>query len=452
MNPRTWFLAGALALVALTLDGKAALAAEPPPTRSYDAEITRRAKAAEADVIAWRRDFHQNPELSNREERTARIVAERLRALGLEVKTGVARHGVVALLRGGKPGPVVALRADMDALPVTEAVDLPFASKARGTYQGKDVGVMHACGHDAHTAMLLGTATVLSGMKADVPGTVKFIFQPAEEGPPVGEEGGAPLMIAEGVLRDPAPAAIFGLHVTNIDYGTLGYKPEGMLAASDYLRFAVVGKQAHGGRPWEGIDPIVVASQIVMGLQTVVSRQSDPTTAPAVLTIGSFHGGVRNNIVPDSVAMEGTLRTYDSAMRRDLLARIERTAKSIAAGSGATATFAVVDSNPVTWNDAALTARMAPSLARVVEPKQVRVMRARTGAEDFAWYAQKVPGFYIFLGSNPPGMEEKGSPPNHSPKFFVDESTLVLGVRAMSTLAMDFLSGGGTATGASASP
>ena len=421
-------------------------------SRPYDAEIARRAAEVNADVIAWRRDFHQNPELSNREFRTSKIVAEKLAAMGLEVKTGVAKTGVVALLRGAKPGPVVALRADMDALPVTEEVDLPFASKARGTYNGQEVGVMHACGHDTHTAMLLGAARVLTAMKSQLRGTVKLIFQPCEEGAPNGETGGASVMVEEGVLRDPKPGAIFGMHVTNTDFGTLSYRPEGELAASDRLRIVVRGVQTHGGRPWEGIDPIVVGSQIVLGLQTIVSRQSDITLAPVVLSIGSIHGGVRNNIIPDSLVMEGTLRTYDSAMRDSIVRRIHRTAEDIAASAGARARVEILDSNPVTWNDPALTARMAPSLARVVGPKAVRVVRPRTYSEDFAYYSRQIPGFYVFLGVNPPATAEEGSAPNHSPRFFVDESALVLGVRTWCTLALDYLtSGGGSAPPASGS-
>jgi amidohydrolase len=445
-----FILALVAAIAGLTATALAFAAAAPaarPRARAYDAEISRRAEAVEKDVIAWRRDIHQHPELSNREFRTSKLVAEKLTAMGLEVRTGVAKTGVVALLRGASAGPVVALRADMDALPVTEEVDLPFASKARGTYNGQDVGVMHACGHDSHTAMLLGVAQVLSGMKAQLKGTVKFIFQPCEEGAPEGETGGARIMVEEGVLRDPAPAAIFGMHVTNSDFGTISYRPEGELAASDRLRFVVRGVQTHGGRPWEGVDPIVVGSQIVLGLQTIVSRQSDVTLAPVVLSIGSIHGGVRNNIIPDSLVMEGTLRTYDSGMRDGILVRIRRTAEDIAASAGATARFEVLDSNPVTWNDAALTSRMAPSLARVVGAQAVRVIRPRTYSEDFAYYAQKIPGFYVFLGVNPPGRPEEGSAPNHSPRFFVDEQAMVTGVRIMSTLAMDYLSGAADAAG-----
>ncbi len=417
-------------------------AAAPRPASPLDAEIARRAAAAQERVIAWRRDIHQNPELSNREVRTAKLVADQLRAMGLDVKTGVAKTGVVGVLRFATPGPVVALRADMDALPVTEEAGLPFASKVRSTYNGQAVGVMHACGHDAHTAMLLGVAEVLSGMKDKLSGTVKFIFQPAEEGAPQGEEGGAALMIRDGVLADPAPAAIFGLHVTNAPFGQIGFKPEGQLAAADILRIVVRGAQTHGGRPWEGVDPIVIGAQIVLGLQTIVSRQSDITLAPVVLSIGSIHGGVRNNIIPDSLTMEGTIRTYDAAMRQSIIERVHRTSEMIAGSAGATARVTLDEGTPVTWNDAALTARMAPSLTRVFGDSSVVLIRPRTYAEDFAYYAQRIPGFYIFLGVNPPGVPEEKAAPNHSPRFFVDERALVLGVRATSTLAVDYLAGG----------
>jgi len=307
----------------------------PAQASRLDAEIDRRATHVEGKVVAWRRDIHAHPELSNREVRTAQVVAEHLRALGLEVRTGVAHNGVVAVLRGGRPGPVVALRADMDALPVTEDVDVPFASKVRTTYNGQDVGVMHACGHDAHVAILMGVAEVLAGMQRDLPGTVKFIFQPAEEGVPAGEGGGAEMMIAEGALDDPKPGAIFGLHVFPYPAGEIMYRPGGIMASADALRIVVRGRQTHGAQPWSGIDPIVVASQIVMGLQTITSRQVDITAAPAIVTIGAMNGGVRNNIIPDSVVMIGTIRAFDAAMRRDIWLRVRRTAESIAQSAGA---------------------------------------------------------------------------------------------------------------------
>src|SRR6266850_674927 len=316
-----------------------------------DAEIDRRAAQVEGKVVEWRRDIHAHPELSNREVRTAQVVAEHLRALGLEVRTGVAHNGVVGVLRGGRPGPVVALRADMDALPVTEEVDVPFASKVRTQYNGQDVGVMHACGHDAHVAILMGVAEVLAGMRRDLPGTVKFIFQPAEEGVPSGEDGGAEMMIAEGALDDPKPGAIFGLHVFPYPAGQIRYRPGGTMAAADGLRIVVHGRQTHGALPWAGVDPIVVASQIVLGLETIVSRQVDITAAPAVVTIGAINGGVRNNIIPDSVVMIGTIRTFDPAVQRDIHERVRRTAESIAQSAGATAQVTIEPGVPVTYND-----------------------------------------------------------------------------------------------------
>ena len=429
-----------IALFAILAAPHAAIAA--PPSRAYDAEITRRANAGMADVIAWRRDFHEHPELSNRETRTSAAVAEKLKAMGLEVRTGIARTGVVAVLRGGKPGPVVALRSDMDALPVREEVDVPFASKAHTLYNGQDVGVMHACGHDTHMAMLLGAARVLTDMKAQVPGTVLFIFQPAEEGAPAGEEGGASLMIKEGVLRDPHPSAIFGMHVVNWAAGTLTYHPEGAMAASDIVHIIVRGRQTHGGRPWEGIDPVIASAQVITGLQTIISRQIDLTNAPAVLSIGMVHGGIRNNVIPDSVVMEGTLRTFDPAMRDTIMAHIRRTAEDIAASSGARAQVDFTGPNPVVWNDAALTARMAPTLARVVGEKNAYVTPPKTWAEDFSYYAKEVPGLFIDLGINPPGIAQEKTAPNHSPRFYVDESNLVVGVRTWASLALDYLNGG----------
>ncbi len=391
-------------------------------------------------VIAWRRDIHQHPELSNREVRTARLVAEHLTSLGLEVKTGVARTGVVGLLRGGRPGPVVALRADLDALPVTEQADVPFRSTATAEYNGQQVGVMHACGHDNHVAILLGAATVLAGMKSEIPGTIKFIFQPAEEGPPIGEEGGASLMIREGVLENPAPGAIFGLHVWPERVGTVLWRAGPFMAASDQLRIVVTGKQTHGALPWGGVDPITVASQIVLGLQTIVSRQVDITRVPAIVTVGSIQGGNRGNIIPDSVVMLGTVRTFDEEMRADIKGRIERTASSIAQAAGATAAtdFPGV-SNPVTRNDPELTERMLPTLRRVAGEGNLLRSELQTPSEDFAWYQQKVPGLFVYLGIVPTGRDPATAPRNHSPFFFADEAALPVGVRLMVNLALDWL-------------
>jgi amidohydrolase len=405
-----------------------------------DAEIDRRAALVEGKVVAWRRDIHAHPELSNREVRTAQIVADHLRALGLEVRTGVAHNGVVGVLRGGRPGRVVALRADMDALPVTEEVNVPFASKVRATYNGQDVGVMHACGHDAHVAILMGVAELLAGMKADLPGTVKFIFQPAEEGVPSGETGGAEMMIAEGALDNPRPGAIFGLHVFPYPAGEIHYRAGGAMASADGLRIVVRGRQTHGAQPWSGIDPIVVASQIVLGLQTITSRQVDITSSPAIVTVGAIHGGVRNNIIPDSVVMIGTIRAFDPAMRRDIWMRVRRTAEGVAQSAGAVAAVTIDSGPPVTYNDPTLTEQMTPTLRRVAGADKVGPAEAKTTAEDFSRYQEKIPGLFFFLGITPPGVDPRSAAPNHSPRFFVDEAALPVGVRALAHLAVDYLS------------
>ncbi len=408
------------------------------------ASIDDAAARVEQKVIAIRRDIHQHPELGNREVRTAKLVADRLRELGIEVTEKVAHTGVVGILRGGKPGKVVALRADMDALPVTEQVDLPFASKVRTTYNGQEVGVMHACGHDAHVAILLGVAEVLAGMRKEIPGTVKFVFQPAEEGAPAGEEGGAELMVKEGVLENPKVDAIFGLHVTSrFAVGELTYRPEGMMAAVDTLTIKVHGKQTHGAYPWLGVDPIVVASQIVLGLQTIPSRQLDSTIAPSIVTIGAIHGGVRNNIIPDDVTMIGTIRSLDAKMRDEIHARIRRTAESIAAAAGAKADVTISTGYPITYNDPALTEKMAPTLRRVAGSGKVRLANPVLGAEDFSFYQQKVPGLFFWVGTRPPNQTPEEAPSNHSPLFFVDERGLLLGVRALAHAAVDYLGNAG---------
>jgi amidohydrolase len=350
---------------------------------------------------------------------------------------------VVAGLRGGLPGSVVALRADMDALPVTELVDLPFASRARGEYLGQEVGVMHACGHDNHVAILMGTASVLAEMRERLPGTVKFVFQPAEEGPPPGEEGGAGMMIREGVLRDPAPAAIFGLHVWPSPVGTLSVRPAGTMASSDQLRIVVRGRQTHGAVPWGGVDPIVVSAQIVGALQTIPSRQVNITTAPSIVTIGTIQGGVRSNIIPDSVVMTGTIRAFDTEMQKDIHARIRRTAELVAQSAGAAAEVTIDFGNPVTYNDPALTERMTPTLQRVAGPGRSGTAELITGAEDFSLFQKEIPGMFFFLGIVPEGQDPATAPANHSPHFFADEGALPVGVRAMTNLAVDFLTGGG---------
>jgi amidohydrolase len=394
-------------------------------------------------AIAWRRDLHQNPELGNREFRTAKVIAEQLGALGLEVKTGVAHTGVVGLVRGGRPGRVVALRSDMDALPVTEEVDLPFASKARAEWAGRETGVMHACGHDMHMAILMATGEVLAGMRERLPGAVKLVFQPAEEGPPPGEQGGAEMMIAEGVLEGPKVEAVFGLHVFPFPVGTIVYKPEGLMAASDTVTIKVRGRQTHGAMPWAGVDPIVAAAQVVLGLQTVVSRQSDLTTGPAIVTIGSIQGGNRSNIIPDEVSMTGTIRTFDPGMRKEILERVKRTAESIAQSAGGRAEVAFGEGSPVTFNDPRLTEWAGASLRRVAPAgRLIPNGRATTTAEDFSRYQEKVPGVFFFLGVTPDGRDPATVAANHSPRFFADEGALLTGIRALSSLAVDYLAGG----------
>src|SRR5437867_1917652 len=405
-----------------------------------DADVDRRVPQVVEKVVAWRRDIHAHPELSNRETRTADLVAQHLRSLGIEVTTGVAHTGVVGVLRGGRPGPVVALRADMDALPVTEEVDVPFASKVRATYNGQEVGVMHACGHDAHTAMLMGVAEVLAGMRQELPGTVKFIFQPAEEGAPAGERGGAEVMIEEGALENPKPAAIFGLHVFPYPTGEIRYRPGGILASSDRFTIVVRGRQTHGALPWAGIDPIVVASQIVLGLQTITSRQIDVTAAPAIVTVGAINGGVRYNIIPDSVVMIGTIRTFDTAVRNDIHNRIRRTAESIAQSAGATAQVTIDTTTAVTYNDPTLTEKIVPTLREVAGASHVSLAPLITAAEDFSRYQQRIPGVFFFLGIVPPGTDPATAAPNHSPRFYIDEAALPVGVRALAHLAVDYLS------------
>ena len=410
-------------------------------------DLDERIDALVADVmprvVEYRRHVHQNPELSNREVETAAYVADHLRQLGLEVETGVARTGVVGTLRGGRPGPTVALRADMDALPVTEQVDLPFASTVRSVYNGMEVGVMHACGHDAHVGMLMGVAEVLAAVRDELPGTVVFLFQPAEEGAPAGEApAGAEQMVAEGALGD--AEAVFGLHVTSsFEVGELKTRPGAMMASADDLRIVVTGKQTHGAYPWGGVDPIVTAAQIVTGLQTIVSRQMDLTKAPAVVTVGRIDGGVRSNIIPDSVLMVGTVRALDGAMRGELHDRIRRTATSIAESQGATAevTIAAEYGYPVTANDAALLDRMTPTLQSVAGDGLDTAVAPVLGAEDFSYYAGEVPGLFLWLGIRTPGASRELFPPNHSPLFRIDEDALPLGVRALAHLAVDYLEG-----------
>ncbi len=408
---------------------------------SLSTMIDAAAAAVEAQVIAWRRDLHQHPELGNREFRTAGIVAEHLRACGFdELRTGVAHTGVVGLLKGALPGPVVALRADMDALPVTEKVELPFASKARALWNGEEVGVMHACGHDCHVAILMGVATVLAGLRAHLRGSVKFIFQPAEEMPPEGEDGGAKMMIAQGALENPVPRAIFGLHVTSrLPLNVMGVRSGPTMASSDKLKITITGRQTHGAAPWLGVDPIVTAAQVVLGLQTIVSRGLDITREPAVLTIGSIRGGNRENIIPDSVELRGTIRSFDEAMRDDIHERVTTLAEAISRGSRAGCEVCINKNYPVTVNHPELTAAMLPTLRRVAGDGQLEMVNKITGAEDFSFFQRVVPGLFFFLGIVPPGVQPAQAPSNHSPLFFADERALLLGVRALAHLAVEHL-------------
>lgn len=438
MRRLPWIAPAGLCLTLFAPVASAQRAVNSAPMR---AEIERRMTAVMPKVVAWRRDIHEHPELSGDEVRTAALVAAHLKSLGLEVTTGVGGHGVVGILRGGKPGPVVGLRADMDALPVAELVDLPFRSQVKSTYRGQQVGVMHACGHDNHVAILMGAAEVLAGMKAQLPGTVKFVFQPAEEGAPNGEGGAAP-MIRAGVLENPHVDAMFGLHVFPGPVGSIGYRVGPLLAASNSFSLTVNGKQTHGAAPWAGVDPIVVGSQIVMGLQTIISRQTDITAVPAIVTVGAINGGIRSNIIPDSVVMIGTIRTFDPTMRTDIFARMKRTAEQIALSSGAKATFVVDSGYPVTVNDTALTNQMLPTLRWAAGGAGMGLRPLVTGAEDFSYFQERVPGLFVMLGVTPKDMDPAKVAANHSPYFFADEAALPNGVRAMAALAVDYLAAG----------
>ena len=405
------------------------------PVHSLAADVTSKIDAVMPKVVEWRRDFHQHPELSNQEFRTAKIVADHLRSLGMEVETEVAHTGVVGTLRGGD-GPVVALRADMDGLPVTELVDLPFASKARDMYQGREVGVMHACGHDNHVAILMGVAEVLAGMGDELPGTVKFIFQPAEEGTPDGSVGGAELMLMEGAFENPRPDVVFGLHVFPFPAGTIATRPGGLMASSDRHQITIKGQQTHGAVPWAGVDPIVTASQVVLGLQTIVSRQLDATLTPSIVTIGRVEGGVRNNIIPESVELEGTIRTFDAATRIDIHKRIRRTATNIAEAAGATADVVIDQGYGVTRNDPNLFQQMSPTLERVAGDRFIEASQTTT-AEDFSYFANEVPGLFLFLGVAPD--DPTLIYPNHSPRFYADERALPVGVEALTSMTLDYM-------------
>lgn len=403
-------------------------------------KIERLSENVENSVVKWRRHIHQNPELSNREFMTAKYVSNHLKSLGLEVQENIAHTGVVAILEGGLPGSVVALRADMDALPVTERVDLPFASKVKTIYKDVEVGVMHACGHDTHVAILMGVASVLTEIKEEVKGTVKFIFQPAEEGAPEGEEGGAELMVKEGVLKNPDVDAIFGLHVgSGFNVGNVAVRPKGIMAAVDEFRIDLKGKQTHGSRPWDGIDPIVTAAQMINSLQTIVSRNLELTEAAAVITVGAIHGGVRSNIIPEDLYMLGTIRTLRPSMRKTLLNRFEEVVLNLAEANNVEAKITYGTSYPITFNQPELYENMLPTLRRVNKPENVIFLNARTGAEDFSFFQQEIPGMYFFIGGSKEGVDPR-TVLHHSPDFYVDDSAMQTGIRSMVALTLDFIS------------
>jgi amidohydrolase len=403
-------------------------------------KVAQKAAFLESKVSSWRRDFHQNPELGNREFKTAEKIAMHLRSLGIEVQTGVAKTGIVGILKGGKPGPVVALRADMDALPVTERVNIPFASKAMGEYNGQQVGVMHACGHDSHIAMLMGTAEILASIKSELKGTVKFIFQPAEEGPPEGEEGGAALMVKEGVLENPKVDVIFGLHISaDTEVGKINYRPKGAMASSDWFKIKIKGKQSHGASPWQSIDPIVTASQIILGLQTIVSRNVDLTESAAVVSVGKITSGVRSNIIPEELEMAGTIRTLDKKVQEMIHNRVKQITTNIAESAGATAEISITKQTLITYNDPTLTEKMVPTLEAVAGKSNVLLTPAATGAEDFSYYQDKIPGLFFFLGGMPKGKNPLETASHHTPDFYIDEGGFVLGMKAMSDLTIDYM-------------
>jgi amidohydrolase len=404
--------------------------------------ISLAADKVEQKVITWRRDIHQHPELGNRETRTANLIAQHLKSLGFEVKTGVGITGVVGLLKGDKPGPVVALRADMDALPVTERTQIPFASKEKTVYNGSETGVMHACGHDTHVAILMGVAVILSGMKKDLKGSVKFIFQPAEEGTPKGEEGGAELMVKEGVLENPKVDVIFGLHINaQLEAGKITYRPGGMFAGVADLKITVNGKSSHGAEPWSSVDPVVVSAQIINSLQTIISRNVNITENAAVVTIGAIHGGNRSNIIPETVEMLGTVRTLSTEDEKLIFGRIHQLVEKTAEAAGATAIVELPYEShyPVTFNNEALTAKMLPSLQKTAGMENVKLIPAETGAEDFSFFANKVPGLYFHLGGLPKGKDPKTSAPHHTPDFYIEESGFKTGLNALSNLVIDYM-------------
>ncbi|HTR31433.1 MAG TPA: amidohydrolase [Puia sp.] len=407
--------------------------------KNLNAAIDAAADKIEPRTIAWRRDFHEHPELGNREFRTSKIIADHLRSLGIEVHEHVGKTGVVGILKGNFPGPVIGLRADMDALPLVERTPVPFASKVRTTYNGQDVGVMHACGHDSHVAIMMSVAEILAGLRQYLHGTVKFIFQPAEEGPPAGEEGGAELMIKEGVLDSPKVDVVFGLHInSSTEVGKIKYRSEGEMAASDWFTIKVHGKGSHGSQPWGGIDPIVVSAQIIEGLQTIISRQTELTKDAAVISVCVIQGGVRSNIIPETVEMTGTIRTLDSGMQRIIHERMRRTVTHIAESAGATADITIENKTLITYNDPGLVEKSLPSLRRTAGENNVLAMDAITGSEDFSFYGARVPAFFFFLGGMTKGQDPKTAFPHHTPDFYIDESGFKLGVRAFCHLVFDY--------------
>ncbi len=404
------------------------------------AKLDQQAKEIEPKLIEWRRELHQSPELSNREFKTGARIAEFLKSLGIEVQYPVAKTGVVGILKGAQPGPVVALRADMDALPVTERNSLPFASKVKSTFNGQETGVMHACGHDSHMAILMSVAEILSKNKADLRGTVKFLFQPAEEGAPDPGDNGALLMVKEGVLENPKVDAVFGLHIQSLlPSGTLSYRPEGLMAAVDGLKIKIIGKGAHGATPWDSVDPIMVSSEVIQGLQTIVSRQTELTKAGVVITIGSLHSGIRGNIIPETATMEGTIRSFDADMQKKMHEKIKLTATKIAESAGATAEVDISIGYPVTYNDPTLTQKMVPSLNRAAGKDKVQLIQAVTMAEDFSFFQEKVPGLFVFLGGYPADMKLEKAPVHHTADFMLDEKSFVTGVKALVNLTMDYM-------------
>ncbi|MBK9254212.1 MAG: amidohydrolase [Saprospiraceae bacterium] len=407
-------------------------------------EVAQRASQIDNQVIQWRRHLHQYPELSNREFKTMKYIADHLKTLPVTVETGMAHTGVIAVLDTGKPGPVVALRADMDGLPIIERGNLPFASKETTEYLGQKVGIMHACGHDSHVAMLMGVATVLSEMKDKLRGKIVFVFQPAEEGSPPGEEGGAALMVKQGIIEKYGIEVFFGLHISSvIEQGKITYKPLGMMAAADEFNIKVNGKGAHGSRPWDGVDPIVVSAQIILGIQSIISRQTELTKEPAVITIGKLTSGVRNNIIPEEAEMIGTIRTFDKDMQKLIHEKLRLTATKIAESAGATAEVNIIINYPVTFNNPQLTAQMLPSLFKAAGEENVIVTKAITGSEDFSFFAQKVPGLFYFLGARPKDIHQLDAPSHHTPDFYIDEKAFNLGVRSMAQLAIDYIHSSG---------